>query len=116
MQKNFPSTIEPDPGGVPAISRRLSAATPPERTARREFDPGGVAGLLSAFAHEMLSPLRGEIVICKLPGVSSAPGGLNPRLMSGTPLGWTWRKRQQLCKRNSVNDVPQRHARGKPRG
>src|SRR6516162_4356626 len=49
------------------------------------FDPGGIAESISEAW--FLSPLRGEIKFFAQPGVSSATGGLNPRLMSGTPAG-----------------------------
>ncbi len=83
------------PAGVRAISRGLSAATPPEEHHWVRSDPGGVAAsfhvspaLISEPTTSKLAPLPG----CQANqhvnrGVVPASPGLNPRLIAVTPSG-----------------------------
>ncbi len=96
--------------GVAAISRGSSEATPPDKDVRAHFDPGGVA-VVVLMDRTLTDGLRGgkAAVVLRMhpaqsispagtppgcgglsvtrPGVSSATGGLNPRLIAGTLPG-----------------------------
>ena len=78
-----------EPGGLPDISRGLSAATPPEPVRITTGTPERcqIRSTSTPRTHcdESLAPLRGAFPFRRIPGVSPRCARLNPRLISARP-------------------------------
>jgi hypothetical protein len=89
------------PGGLPDISRGLSAATPPVAVRKRSRTPKGCQNFAFHSPNhppESLAPLRGAgHLFVGLPGVSSRSAFLNPRLISGSPSGCAAHDVERRC-------------------